>query len=215
MTDITRDAYSQFIRFAKIGFPVLAALLLIGIFTFNKVNPIRDGVVVSEVGAASLSTGQIATNPHYTGVTKSGDTFSISASSALPNAPSPDLIDLVLPNSTIGFTNGLEVHTTSNFGQINLSTQEAIHTGSVLIVTSDNYIANSEKIVLSFYTGNAYSPNQVTANGPMGKITAGTMRLTQGLHDKTSHIGAILSFGNGVKLVYYPIEPTNKAAPRE
>ncbi len=215
MTDITRDTYSQFIRFAKIGFPVLAILLFIGIFTFNKVNPIRDGVIIPEIGLTGLAVGQKITNPHYSGVTKSGDAFSISASSALPNAPTPDLIDLVLPNTTIGFTNGLEVQSSSNFGQLNLNTQEAILTGSVSLETSDNYTASSEEIVMNFYTGNAYSPGRVTANGPMGKITAGTMRLTQDLHNKTSQDGAILSFGNGVKLVYYPTETTNKVTPRE
>ncbi len=193
----------------------MAVLLFIGVFVFNKANPIRDGIIIQEPGLTKLAVGQEITNPHYSGVTKSGDAFAISATSALPNAPTPDLIDLVLPNTVIDFADGLEVQTSSNFGQLNLNTQEAILTGSVSLETSDNYQASSEKIVMNFYTGNAYSIGPVTANGPIGHITAGKMHLTQDLHDKTSQSGAILSFGNGVKLVYYPTEITNKVAPRD
>ncbi|MBE9476939.1 MAG: LPS export ABC transporter periplasmic protein LptC [Proteobacteria bacterium] len=215
MKDATKDTYSRFVSIAKIGFPVLAALLLIGVFAFNKTNPIRDGVIVPGVGLAKLAVGQKITNPHYSGVTKSGDAFSISATSALPNAPTPDLVDLVLPRTTIDFADGLEVQTSSDFGQLNLNTQEAILTGTVSLKTSDDYQAHAEKIVLNFYTGNAYSIGPVVANGPIGHITAGKMRLTQDLHESTSHNGAILSFGNGVKLVYYPEKITNKVTPRE
>ncbi len=215
MTKETRDTYSQLVRFVKVGFPVMALLLFIGVFVFNKANPIRDGVITPIPGLTDLAVGQKITNPHYSGVTKSGDAFAISATSALPNAPTPDLIDLVLPNTVIDFADGLEVQTSSNFGQLNLNTQEAILTGSVLLETSDNYQASSEKIVMNFYTGNAYSIGPVTANGPIGNITAGKMHLTQNLHEKTSQDGAILSFGNGVKLVYYPTNVMNKVTPRD
>jgi lipopolysaccharide export system protein LptC len=204
MTDATTDTYSQFVRFAKLGFPILAALLMIGVFVFNKANPIRDGVIIPDPEMAALAVGQKITNPHYSGVTKSGDAFTISAKSAEPNAPSPDEVDLISPSTTIGFVDGLEVRAFSDAGKLNLISQEAILTGSVFLETSDNYQARSERVEMNFYTGNAYSPGPVEANGPIGLITAGEMRLTQNLHQKTSHDGIILSFGNGVKLVYYP-----------
>lgn len=215
MTKATKDTYSQFVHFVKIGFPVMAVMLFVGVFIFNKANPIRDGVIIPKPGLTDLAVGQKITNPHYSGVTKSGDAFAISATSALPNAPTPDLIDLVLPSTVIDFADGLEVQTSSNFGQLNLTTQEAILSGSVSLETSDEYQASAEKIVMNFYTGNAHSVGPVTANGPIGHITAGEMHLTQNLHDETSHNGAILSFGNGVKLVYYPTNITNKVSPRD
>jgi lipopolysaccharide export system protein LptC len=204
MRDTTNDTYSQFVRFAKIGFPVLAVLLIVGVFVFNKVNPIRDAIIISGPEFTKLAVGQKITNPHYSGVTKSGDAFSISAVSALPNAPVPDLIDLTFPKTTIGFANGLEILTSSNFGQLDLKKQEAVLTGSVYLETSENYKAYAEKIMMNFYSGNAHSPGPVKASGPIGQIKAGSMRLTQNLHEKTSAQGAILSFSNGVKLIYYP-----------
>lgn len=206
MIDVTKDTYSQFVRYAKIGFPVLAAVLFVGVFVLTKTNPIRGGLIISDPELAELAIGQKITNPHYSGVTKSGDAFSISAISALPNAPAPDLVDLVAPKTTIGFADGPEVHTSSDFGQLNISTQEAELTGSVFLETSDNYQAYTEKVVMNFYTGNAYCPDPVEATGPIGTITAGKMELTQNLHRKTTQNGIILSFGNGVKLVYYPTE---------
>ncbi|KAB7614539.1 hypothetical protein F9L33_07830 [Amylibacter sp. SFDW26] len=203
MTEV-KDTYSQFVRFAKIGMPILAALLMIGVFVFTKTNPIRDGIIIADSKLAELAVGQKITNPHYSGVTKSGDAFSISAESALPNAPKPDQIDLVAPSTTIGFSDGLEVKTDSEVGLLNLETQEATLSGSVALKTSDNYTANVEKIILNFYTGNATSPGPVAASGPVGNITAGSMELTQDLHKAPSDEGPILRFGNGVKLIYYP-----------
>ncbi len=203
MTEV-KDTYSQFVRFTKIGLPILAALLMIGVFVFTKANPIRDGIIIADSKLAELAIGQKITNPHYSGVTKSGDAFSISAESALPNPPKPDLIDLVAPSTTIGFSDGLEVQTDANTGQLNLETQEATLSGAVSLKTSNNYDANAEKIILNFYTGNATSPGPVKANGPVGNITAGSMDLTQDLHKSPSSEGPILRFGNGVKLIYYP-----------
>lgn len=205
MSDAPKDTYSQFVRIAKIGFPLLAILLVVGVFVFNKVNPIRDAVIISGPEFSKLAVGQKITNPHYSGVTKSGDAFSISATSALPNAPTPDLVDLVEPKTTIGFSNGLEVQTSSDIGQLNFTTQEAILTGAVYLETSDNFKAYADKIVMNFYTGNAISPGPVKATAPIGEITAGNMRLTQDLHKETSSGDAILSFGNRVKLIYYPV----------
>jgi lipopolysaccharide export system protein LptC len=206
MTTANIDTYSQFVRFAKIGFPVLAVLLFAGVFLFTKTNPIRDGAIISGPDLAELAIGQKITNPHYSGVTKSGDAFSISAESALPNAPAPDQVDLVSPSTTIDFSDGLEVVASAENGHLNLNTNEAILTGSVLFETSDNYKAHADKIVMNFYSGNAQSPGPVEATGPMGNITAGKMNLTQDLHQKASKSGTILSFGKGVKLVYYPKE---------
>ncbi len=204
MTHTPRDNYSTRIRIIKIGFPVLAAILLVGVFVFTNSNPIRDGVIIPDRKLAELAVGQKITNPHYSGVTKSGDAFSISAESALPNAPKPTQIDLVKPRTTIGFSDGFEMQASSDIGQLNLDKQEASLTGSVLLETSDNYRATAKIVTMNFYTGNASSPGQVKANGPMGKITAGNMILTQNLHKNTFGGKTILSFGNGVKLVYYP-----------
>lgn len=204
MVNETQDSYSKAVRFIKIGFPLLAALLLVGVFVFTKTNPIRDGIIIPDRKLAELAIGQKITNPHYSGVTKSGDAFSISAESALPNAPKPDQIDLVKPNTTISFSDGLEVQASSEEGLLNLKAQMAILTGRVLMKTSDNYKANTMKLIINFYTGNASSPGPVEATGPMGQISAGKMNLVQDLHKNISDNKTILSFGNGVKLIYYP-----------
>lgn len=202
-----QDSYSQFVRFAKIGFPLIAALLLIGVFVFSKSNPIRDNVIIADQKIAKLAEDQKLTNPHYSGVTKSGDAFSISAISALPNAPKPDQIDLIEPNTIIGFASGLEVKVSSKSGHLHLDKQKVTLSGSVSLETSDSYQANADAFVLNFYTGNAHSPGPVTASGPMGKISAGKMELKQDLQNKTNNNSAILRFGNGVNLIYYPKKP--------
>lgn len=204
MSKAQKDSYSNFIRAAKFALPVLAIFMFASVFVFTKSNALRDGLIIPDKKLAQLAVGQKITNPHYSGVTRSGDAFSISAEAALPNAPKPDQIDLIAPSATLNFANGFEVRAHSETGRLQLDTQEATLSGTVALTTSDNYSAKAEKFIMDFYTGNASSPNSVQVTGPMGHISAGNMELTQNLHEEGFSGKAILRFGNGVKLVYYP-----------
>ncbi len=198
------DGYSKMVRVFRIAFPLIALLLLASIFLFSNSKIIREGLIIPDAELAELAIGQKITNPHFSGVTKAGDAFSISAEWALPDAPRPDIIDLHLPVTTIDFQNGRSLRSQSATGHLDLNSNEATLAGGVSLLTSDGYDARSEELLLNFETGNVVSPGPVTAIGPLGSIEAGAMTLTQNLDQNLAGGKGVLLFKKGVKLVYIP-----------
>ncbi len=199
-----QDSYSRMVRVFRVAFPLVALFLLASIFLFSNSKKIREGLIFADSELAELAIGQKITNPHFSGVTKAGDAFSISADWALPDAPSPEKIDLNLPVATIDFQDGRTFRSHSATGHLDLEKNEATLAGGVSLLTSDGYNARSTKLQLNFETGNVVSPGPIVAEGPIGSIEAGAMELKQDLDLNPQGGRGVLLFKKGVKLVYKP-----------
>lgn len=204
MQQNSRDTYSKIIRLVKIVLPVVAIFLLVGVFALSNANSFRKGLVIPDRKMAELAIGQKVTNPNYTGVTKAGDAFSITATSALPDSPSPKKLDLVEPVTVINFTDGWDLNAVSKTGLILLDMQKVHLDTDVVITTSNHYTTMTDKLIIDIVTGNAVSPGPIHSNGPLGIINAGNMKLVQDLDDTSKEKGAILYYGKRVKVLYYP-----------
>ena len=200
----SHDGYSRMVRVFRVAFPLIAIMLLASIFVLSKTKKLREGLIIADAKLAELAIGQKITNPHFSGVTKAGDAFSISAEWALPDAPRPDKIELNAPVTTIDFLNGRSLKSHSKTGLLNMSENLATLSGGVSLVTSDGYNARSDKLIINFETGNATSPGPATAIGPVGSIEAGAMELRQDLDKNQTGGNGVLLFKKGVKLVYKP-----------
>jgi len=198
----TQDGYSRMVRVFRVLFPLAAILLLASIFVLSKTKVLREALIEVGPELMELATGQRITNPHFSGVTKAGDAFSISAEWAMPDAPTPVMVDLNSPVTTIDFLNGRSLKSRSQTGVLNLAENHATLSGGVSLLTSDGYDARSDKLLINFETGNAISPGPVTAIGPFGSIDAGSMELRQDLDVNQTGGNGVLMFKNGVKLVY-------------
>lgn len=198
-----RDGYSRLITILKWAFPIVAILLTASIFVLSNTSKLREGLIIADATLAELAIGQKITNPHFSGVTKSGDAFSISAEWALPDGPKPDNIELSKPHTTISFKNGNTMRTNAGTGALNLMTSEAELSGNVDLHTTNGYQASSSNVQINFETGNVFSAGPVRAEGPFGSIQSGTMTLKQDL-DVNPAGNAVLMFNNGVKLLYKP-----------
>lgn len=199
-----KDGYSRMIRVFRIAFPLIALVLLASIFMLSKTAKLREGLIITDAKLAELAIGQKITNPHFSGATKAGDAFSISAEWALPDAPRPERIDLNKPRTTIDFTDGRSLKSQSETGMLDLPRNLATLSGGVSLRTSDGYTARSEELRMDFETGNVISPGPVQAIGPHGSIEAGYMELRQDLDINQLGGRGVLLFKNGVKLVYIP-----------
>ncbi len=193
------------VRIFRVAFPLVALILLASIFLFSNSKKIREGLIIADAQLAELAIGQKITNPHFSGVTKAGDAFSISADWALPDAPKPDSIDLNLPVTTIDFQDGRRLKSHSATGHLDLQENVAILAGGVSLLMSDGYNARSSELVLNFETGNVVSPGPVIAEGPLGSIEAGAMELRQDLYENPQGGAGVLLFKKGVKLIYKPV----------
>lgn len=198
----SQDGYSRMVRIFRVAFPLAAILLLASIFLLSNTQKLREALIEVGPELMELAIGQKITNPHFSGVTRAGDAFSISAEWAQPDAPKPVMVDLNAPVTTIDFLNGRNLKTRSETGLLNLAKNHATLSGSVSLITSDGYDARSDKLLINFETGNAISPGPVTAIGPFGSIEAGSMELRQDLNINQTGGNGVLLFKNGVKLVY-------------
>lgn len=197
------DGYSRLVSVLKWLFPALALGLLVSIFIFSNTKKLGEGMIITDAALAELAVGQKVTYPHFSGVTKSGDAFSISAQWALPDNPAPRIIELNNPRTTISLKNGSTMRSNAGRGVLNLKTSEAELSQSVNLHTTNGYSAKTTTLLINFETGNVFSRGPVRAKGPFGSIESGTMTLTQNLNG-TLVTNAVLRFNNGVKLVYKP-----------
>ena len=204
----TRDGYSNMVRVLKWAFPIIGVLLVGSVFLLSNANKLNKLIDEIDGPIAELAVGQRITNPNFSGVTKSGDAFSITAEWALPDGPKPSKVELSKPRTTINFQNGDTMRTTAGLGALNLKSSEAKLSEGVKLRTTDGYTATSTSVEIDFQTGNVYSEGPVVAQGPFGSIEAGTMTLTQNL-DKNQSGNSVLMFNNGVKLIYNPTKGQN------
>ncbi|MEM7440169.1 MAG: LPS export ABC transporter periplasmic protein LptC [Pseudomonadota bacterium] len=194
------DRHSTVVKMLRWILPALAVLLLASIFFLSTSNKVRQGIIIADAKLKALASGQID-NPNFSGVTSSGDAFTISALAAVPDGPTPEKIDLEAPRTTIDFENGRRLETVSGSGLLDLNTSEATLSGDVDLQTSNGYTAQSPELLINFETGNVYSIGSVVAEGPIGSIEAGSMSLLQNL-DENPEGNAVLIFTDGVKLIY-------------
>ena len=197
----TRDRHSRIVRVLRWVLPAMAIILLGSIFVLSTSNKVREGLIIADAKLAELAIGQKITNPNFSGVTKSGDAFSISAEWALPDAPNPEKIELSQPRTVIDFESGRKLETRAGSGLLDLGASEATLSNEVDLTTSNGYVARSTALVLNFESGNVHSLGPVQATGPVGSIEAGSMTLLQNL-DQKDHGNAVLMFTGGVKLIY-------------
>ncbi len=193
------------VRVLKWAFPIVGVVLVGSIFLMSNANKLNELAEVIDGPLAELAVGQRITNPNFSGVTKSGDAFSIVAEWALPDGPKPNKVELSKPQTTINFKDGRTMRTTAGLGALDIRSSEATLTNGVKLRTTDGYTATSTSVEIDFQTGNLYSEGPVVAQGPVGSIEAGAMTLTQNL-DQVPTGNAVLVFNKGVKLIYNPAE---------
>jgi|TARA_B110000967_G_scaffold210089_1_gene270478 lipopolysaccharide export system protein LptC len=199
--------YSKIIKYAKYIFPIIAIGLFISIFAFGKKDAIRSGAIITDAEMIYRSTGQKITNPQFSGFTDFGDAFTLEAIEALPDGSQPKRIDLISPNFEFNTTRGIGFKVNSINGSINFFEQSAQLEGKVQFNMSNGYEAFSEKVRLDLKNGHAASPGPVSAKGPLGSITAGSMVLTKTNNSTLSKPTGSLKFTAGIRLIYLPSSP--------
>lgn len=198
------DKYSVGVKWTKRILPFIAILLLVSIFTLTKNDALRNGTILISNEVLELASGQKITNPHFSGVTDSGDAFIVAAIEASPDAPKPNQIDLLQPRLEVNTRKGLTFKSSSTNGSLNIRNQEASLSGDVIFETSNGYVAKSDKIEVNLKTGSALSENDVVVEGPIGSINAGRFEARQPDANGSDKPQAVFEFSKGVRLIYLP-----------
>ena len=198
------DRYSRFIRTVRILLVAAAVALLATIAILASLNPFRSLQTIADIDVSRFATGQEMTNPQFSGVTSRGDAYSMSAQRARLDAPIPNSLHLESPRIEIDFRDGRKLRASARSASLDVGKRSTVLEGGVRIWTSDDFVAETEKILVDFRTGRAISPLRASARAPFGSIDAGSMAVysdSEGAHDGST---SVLMFERGVKVVIRP-----------
>ncbi|SDY38186.1 lipopolysaccharide export system protein LptC [Jannaschia faecimaris] len=195
----TTPLRSRIIRSATLILPVLALALLSTMFLLaRKVNP-DDAIPYAEVDVSERARDQQLTMPRFAGVSQGRTAFDLSARLALPDPEDPRRMSAVALRLVLNDAGGGRATVISDAGDLDTAERTIVLTGDVRVETSTGYVLRTDQLEGSLAGLAIVSPEEVTGDGPLGKLRAGSMVLTE---DENG--SALMLFTNGVDLLYTP-----------
>ena len=196
------DPHSKLVFWLKILLPISAILILSTLFlASHSVRP-EDAIPYADVDIRTLVREPHLTAPVFTGMTADGAALSLMASEArvgnADNLTSGQIVNLV---GLLETPDGGKTNLSANLANMDQTGGEAVLTGDVVVSNSIGYQINSQSIRLALDQTSIESPGAITADGPVGKLTAGSMHLGLAGGDGS---GYVLLFKGGVTLLYLP-----------
>ena len=196
-----RDRYhSQIVTGMKIVLPLGALGLLSTLFLLSRSIQPHEGLPFAEEALAQRMRDQGASSAQFTGVTDSGDLVRFNAEQAVPDSERPNLVRADTVTAKINLKSGAVIDMDAAHALLDQDTDYAELIDDVVVVTSDGYVMNTERLVSRFTELHAESPGPVTGNGPPGDIRADYMLLhvPEGSNDDDAE----LLFTGRVKVIY-------------
>ena len=202
--------YSRFVRWLKIGLPLVALAILSAVFLLPKEKGFDGGLIYSTAALVALGEGMTVDNPRFTGATKQGEPFVVSADNAVPDGPDPTLIVLAAPRASFDQAER-SVSLAAREGKLRPKDQILQLSGHVRLETTDGYVVETNWVEADIRAGAVRAPGKVRAMGPGGAIEAGSFRAERpgGVSAEAGAANGLSQgdrfwFENGVKVTYAP-----------
>lgn len=202
-----QDFRSRLVVILKIGLPLVALAMLSALFLIQNDDGLPGGGITFTQGdMEALGSGLSVTNPILTGTSQNNDRFRFTADRVVPDAAPPSRADMTKVAGHIDLDRGPSVELAAPGAALDFKTQRVAMQGPVDIVTSDGYHMRAATMNLDLAQGTLDAGPKVESRGPLGTITSGTLRIepTPGVTNATTRL---VSFGNGVRLIYLPPAP--------
>jgi len=196
------DGWSTLVAWLKVVLPLTALALLSTLFLVsNRINP-DDALPYAEVDVAERLKEPRITLPAYAGTTTDGAALEVTADEARPGQEGGDQgaqaasvrVHLTTPD-------GERTDLVADSAQMAPDRKEIAFQGAVRLDHSSGYSVLSDRMTARLDETDIQSPEPVVAEGPGGRITAQSMRLTQSGAGSKDYV---LVFNGDVKLVYQP-----------
>ncbi|MEM7240705.1 MAG: LPS export ABC transporter periplasmic protein LptC [Pseudomonadota bacterium] len=198
------DRHTSLVKIARIALPILAVLIISSLFLFEREDALRDDAFVVADQIKEAASDQRITNPKYSGLSREGDAFTITAEEAFPDGPRPNSIEMNAPVILIETKRGLAIETQAQKGRIDFQKRNAALNGYVNLVASNGLSANSDMVFFDFETGTIESPNKIKAKSSIGSIEAGNMKTAPSQNNLENTAENIIYFADGVRVIYQP-----------
>ena len=188
------SSYSSAVRWLRLGLPLMAVAILVGVFYSGRPSGGAQEIIFRTGQFAALQGGLRLTNPRFTGATSAGEPFMVRANWAEPDGPDPQRITLNTVVSEIVQANGEKLTIQASSGELAPKAQTVMLSGGVTLRTTDGYTATTQTLRADAKKRSMISDGQVHAQGPLGQLTAGNIRVEEGQ-------GGVMYFENGVRVV--------------
>jgi len=193
--------YSRIVGFVKVALPILALILLSTVFLVQKKDTFEGGLIFTQADRDTLREGLTIRDPRFGGVTRDGDTFTITAVTAVPDGVTPKEVAMTGIFSRTEYATGGTTELRSQNGVANLRDQTLALSGGMEIQTSNGYTVIAPGAFANMVAGTIVSEGPVTAEGPAGKLEAGAMTYaTVYAGDGETIATRTLRFNNGVTM---------------
>jgi len=168
------DARSGIVRFLKVSLPLAALWLVAALFLVSR-GDIGRGVSVSAIDF-DVTDGLRLSQPRFTGVTRNGQPFVITADWALPDGPDPDRVGLGPVRGEIEMDAARRVTLTAQGGEIRPKLNTMRLEGGVAAETTDGYRLSAARADIDMKAETLAADGPVAVSGPAGDIASGSMR---------------------------------------
>lgn len=199
MARAARDnLHSRLVAVLKIVLPLLALAILSSLFLFSRgINP-EDAIPYADVDVADRLREPRMTEAGLAGVTPDGAAVTLTAAEARPDATTGGSAKGI--EGKLATPDGATTEIAALAAQMDKDSHSIELSGGVELRSSAGYVIQSNGFGLALDRTWLESRGPVAAQGPLGQITAATMRL-----DRQGANGPyLLVFNGGVRLLYEP-----------
>jgi lipopolysaccharide export system protein LptC len=196
------DSHSRTVAYLKVLMPLAALALMSTLFLISRGTNTEAVIPFAQKDIEDRMKGQQVTAPFFSGTTAQGDEIMVAAALARPGDAETAAVASEM-SANFKLAHGGRITLVSQTGSIQPGQATAEFTGGVTITSTQGMVVETETLNAALSGLEASTPGSVQATGPLGQLTAGTMRIAAKTEGGPIH----MLFKNGVKLLYDPQQP--------
>jgi len=180
----------------------MTALALLGaVFLWRVEEEQGYSLTFSPADLVDMRASMEVTEPHLSGASLNGDLYDFRAATVVPETIDIARAQIEELSGKVSFRDGRVVWLTSDHAMVDFIADKIMLESGIIARTSDGYTARANLLTLNLATSVLTADGPVTADGPLGQIEAGHLRIEPA--DNTTGIDdALIHFDGGVTLRY-------------
>ena len=191
------NLHSRLVAVLKVALPLAALAILSTLFLFSRGIDPEDAIPYAQVDVEDRLREPRMTEAGYSGVTPDGAALTLTAAEARPEVDGGSASGL---QGQLATADGASTEIAAMSARIDNTTGQLELSGGVELRSSTGYVIQSEGLALALDRTWLESRGAVSAQGPLGQLTANSLRLDRGEGDKSY----LLVFNGEVRLLYQP-----------